>query len=69
MPRFHEREDEPTVELSVRFTGNETELAYQIDDAGTLHWIPFSQTVERHIKGGEGTIIIYEWLAKKKGLI
>lgn len=69
MPSPREREDRPTVELSVEFTGRETDAAYQISDAGKLHWIPFSQTVERHNKGGSGTIVIYEWIAKEKGLI
>lgn len=69
MPNLRDREDQPTVELSVEFTGRESEAAYQISDGGKLHWIPFSQTVERHNKGGKGTIVIYEWLAKAKGLI
>jgi hypothetical protein len=68
----HDRED-PLVELAVSFTGVETDLAYQIlDDAsGELMWIPFSQTEERHgkLKGGAGTILITEWLARRKGLV
>ncbi len=70
MPSPRDREDQPTVELAVKFTGAETELAYQIIDGdGVFQWIPFSQTVERHNKGGNGTIVIYEWIAKKKGMI
>lgn len=72
MPSLRDREDKSTVELEISFTGSETELAYQIIDGdGVMHWIPLSQTVERHGKlgGGPGTIVIYEWLAKKKGLI
>ena len=70
MPSHRDREDQPTVELSVTFTGRETELAYEISDGdGVLHWIPISQTVETHRKGSSGTIVIYEWIAKKKGLI
>jgi hypothetical protein len=71
MPSFRDREDQQTVELSVEFTGKETELAYQINDGDKLHWIPLSQTVERHgkLSGGPGTIVVYEWIAKAKGLI
>lgn len=65
--------DGPTVELAVIFKGAETGSAYKIKDpaSGEEMWIPFSQTVERHgfLTGGEGTIIIAEWIAKQKGLI
>ena len=65
--------DGQTVELAVIFTGTETENAYKIVDpaSDTEHWIPFSQTSKRDGKltGGEGTIIITEWIAKKKGLL
>lgn len=71
MPRHREAEEQSTVELSVEFTGIETEKAYKIFDGDKAHWIPFSVTVERHgkLKGGPGTIVIHEWLAKKNGLI
>lgn len=61
------------IELEVVFTGNETDRAYQIRLPGSnkKEWIPFSQTAERHgnLRGGSGTIVITEWIAKQKGLI
>lgn len=72
MPRPRDREDQPTVELAVIFMSGETDLAYQITDpaSGEVMWLPFSQTVERHRdKTNHGTIVIYEWIARKKGLI
>lgn len=71
MPRHRESEEQATAELSVEFTGVETELAYKIKDGNSFHWIPFSATVERHgqLKGGSGTIVVHEWIAKAKGLI
>ena len=67
------KEGSPTVEVAVIFTGVETENAYQIVDPASdeVLWIPFSQTEERHgaLKGGEGTIIISEWIAEKTGLL
>lgn len=72
MPTHRDRDDKASVELAITFTGAETDAAYQILDAdGKKYWIPVSQTVERHGKlgGGSGTIVIYEWLAKKIGLI
>lgn len=63
------------VEVAVIFKGVETDNAYMIIDpaSGEEMWIPFSQTEERTGKGspisGEGTIMISEWIANKKGLI
>ena len=73
MPRFRDIEGPlgPTTELAVTFTGRESDLAYEIIEGDKKYWIPFSQTTERHgvLKGGEGTIVITEWIAAKKGLI
>lgn len=67
------RDDAPTFEMAVIFTGAETSAAYLIRDPATEleHWIPFSQTMERHgqLRGGDGTIIISEWIAKQKGFL
>lgn len=74
MDRLADNDGRPTVELAVIFTGVETANAYKIIDpaSDTEHWIPFSQTIERHgqIKAaGEGTIVITEWIARQKGLV
>jgi hypothetical protein len=71
MPRHRDSEDQATVELAVEFTGVSTDLVYKIFDGDKEHWIPFSQTLERHgkLSGGPGTIVITEWIAKEKGLI
>lgn len=71
MPKFRDSEDQATCELSVEFTGIESEKAYQIFDGDKKVWVPFSVTVERHgkLKGGPGTIVIHEWFAKKEGMI
>lgn len=74
MSRLMDDDGRPTVELAVIFTGVETGAAYKIVDPATdeEHWIPFSQTLERHGKvstAGEGTIVITEWIARQKGLI
>ena len=71
--RSYDDEEGPVIEIAVLFTGVETENAYMVVDPATdeEHWIPFSQTTKRDgkLKGGEGTITITEWIAKKKGLI
>lgn len=71
MPRHRDRENQPTVEVAVIFTGVETDAAYQIIDPASKEkmWIPFSQTLERHQdRTNHGTIVITEWIAKEKGL-
>lgn len=71
MPRHRDREDQPTIELTVTFTDVETDLAYKVIDPISKEaiWIPFSQTIERHRdKTGHGTIVITEWIARQKGL-
>lgn len=71
MPRFRDREDQPTFEMACRFTGRETDKAVEIADeaSGELLWIPLSQVVETHReKNGYGTIIMTEWIARQKGL-
>lgn len=71
MARHRDSEETATVEVAVEFTGLESEKAFQIFDGDKKHWIPFSCTVERHgqLRGGSGTIVVHEWLAKEKGLI
>lgn len=68
----YDGEDKVT-EFAVIFTGRETENAYLIIDPASEEemWIPFSQTVKRDgkLKGGEGTITITDWIAKKKGML
>lgn len=57
-------------ELEVEFTGRETDKAYQIRIDGFTHWLPFSQTEERHgaLQGGPGRIVISAWIAREKNL-
>ena len=73
MPRFRDRENQPTFELACRFTGRETDNAIQIHDAASKEdiWIPISQVIESHFnkQTGYGTIIMTEWIARQKGLI
>lgn len=64
-------------ELACRFL-RETDAACLIVDPGSGEeiWIPLSQVDERHGKQdrdgcftGEGTIIMSDWIAQKKGLL
>lgn len=64
-------------ELACTFV-TETENACCILDpaSGEELWIPLSQVEERHGKkdswgrfAGEGTIVMSDWVAKKKGLL
>lgn len=66
-----------TYELACTFVG-ESDAACKIVDpaSGEEIWIPFSQVEERHGKQdhhgkfyGEGTILMTNWIAKKKGLL
>jgi hypothetical protein len=66
--------DEPLFEMACIFPGRATDAALLILDpaTGVEHWIPWSQIEECHgRKEGqrcEGTIIMREWIAVKKGL-
>lgn len=64
-------------ELACQFLG-ETDNACKILDpvSGEEIWIPLSQVDERHGKQdtngrfiGEGTIVMTDWIAEKKGLL
>ena len=61
-----------TFEMACIFVGPETEGAILVEDPVTniQHWIPFSQVEEIHREGKTnlGTIVMTEWVAKKKGL-
>lgn len=66
-----------TYSLACLFAG-ETDAACKIIDpaSGEEIWIPLSQVDERHGKQdtngrfvGEGTIVMSDWIARKKGLL
>lgn len=59
----------------VRITGvickKETEKALLVDIDGEEHWLPKSQIhddSEVYAEGGEGVLVITEWIAEQKGL-
>ncbi len=66
-----------TYELACRFLHETNEACKILDPAsGEEIWIPFSQVEERHGPQdnngrfyGEGTIVMSDWLARKKGLL
>ncbi len=63
--------DDPTFELACS-KKHETDNAVLIYDPATDEdiWIPLSQVEEMHFdKNGNGTIVMSEWIARKKGLI
>lgn len=50
----------------------ETDAAIKVTDhaSGEQIWIPFSQVESMHFNDrGEGTMVVSEWIAKKKGLV
>lgn len=62
--------EQPSVEVTCIKRG-ETDNAVKIFDPATEEecWIPLSQISEMHFNmKGEGTIVMTEWIAKKKGL-
>lgn len=47
----------------------ETDEAIQVEIDGVDCWFPLSTVEEMHFDGREiGTIVVEEWIAKKKGL-
>lgn len=63
--------DEATFELAC-IKKHETDNAVLIYDPASDEdvWIPLSQIEEMHFdKTGQGTMVMSEWIARKKGLI
>lgn len=59
-----------SVELACKFI-SETDSAVLVllDDTAEEEWFPLSQVEEMHKnKAGVGSIVISEWLARKRGL-
>lgn len=47
----------------------ETDSAIKVYDGENEHWIPLSQIEEMHFnRKGEGTMVVSDWIAEKKGL-